>query len=327
MENFKVKVYVKTPARLHLGLIDLNGSLGRIFGGLGVGINQPNIILEAQPSQELSVTGQEIAVVEALAKRFLEVYRIKANASLNLKQTIPAHIGLGSGTQLALAVATALAKLFNMQASTQELALAMGRARRTGIGTAIFEKGGFVVDGGKTMKNDASPAERFPPLIFRHPFPEEWRFVVAVPNANKGLSNDEENSAFNQLPCMPAEDVGKTCRLTMMKLLPALAETDIANFGEALTQIQNIVGDYFARVQGGRYASSAAAETIEFMQKLGAHGTGQSSWGPAVYALTSSEEAKPIQQKVQAFLEKSVGGEVFIAKANNTGARITVTKK
>ena len=27
-----MKVYVKTPARLHMGLIDLKGNLGRIFG-------------------------------------------------------------------------------------------------------------------------------------------------------------------------------------------------------------------------------------------------------------------------------------------------------
>ena len=321
-----MKVCVKTPARLHLGLIDLNGSLGRIFGGLGVGINRPNIILEARPSEKLSVAGQETEAVRALANRFLQAYHIKASASLDLKQTIPAHVGLGSGTQLALAVATALAKLFNVQASTRELAVSMGRARRTGIGTAIFEKGGFVVDGGKTLKNDASPAETFPPVIFHQSFPEDWRYVVAIPNVSKGLTNDEETSAFGKLPCMSTEDVGKICRLTMMKLLPALAERDIGNFGEALTQIQNTVGDYFAQVQGGRYSSSAAAETIAFMQKLGAHGTGQSSWGPTVYALTRKEEAKPIQLKVQAFLAKGVGGQVFTAKPNNTGASVKFTK-
>jgi beta-RFAP synthase len=125
---------------------------------------------------------------------------------------------------------------------------------------------------------------------------------------------------------MPAEDVGRICRLTMMKLLPALAEQEIEDFGQALTQIQNIIGDYFALVQGGRYSSSAAAATVEFMQQLDTFGSGQSSWGPAVYALTRKEKAKPIQRKVQAFLGKSVGGQVFTAKANNTGSRIKVTK-
>ena len=48
-----MKVYVKTPARLHLGLIDLNGDLGRLFGGLGVAINCPNFVLEAKNRRRL----------------------------------------------------------------------------------------------------------------------------------------------------------------------------------------------------------------------------------------------------------------------------------
>jgi beta-ribofuranosylaminobenzene 5'-phosphate synthase len=323
-----VKVYVKTPARLHLGLIDLNGDLGRMFGGLGVGIDHPNVILETEPSEKLSITGEETELSRALVKRFFSVYPTEPNRSVNIRiiQTIPAHIGLGSGTQTALAIATALAKLFNVKASTQELAVAMGRVRRTGVGTAIFEKGGFVVDGGKNTKNDSSFTENFPPLIFRQPFPEDWRFIVAVPKVAKGLSNLEETSAFSQLPPMPVEDVGKICRLTMMKLLPALAERDIESFGDALTIIQVVIGDYFARVQGGTYSSSTATESIAFMKKIGAHGVGQSSWGPALYGVVKKEDAKRTLLKFQAHLNKNVGGQVFIAKANNRGAQIRITK-
>jgi beta-ribofuranosylaminobenzene 5'-phosphate synthase len=313
-----VKVYVKTPARLHLGLIDLNGDLGRLFGGLGVGIDHPNVILEAHPSERLAVTGEKTEPVKTLAKRFLETYGIKTNASINVKQTIPEHAGLGSGTQSALAVATALAKLFNVDASTQELAEAMGRGQRTSVGTTIFEQGGFVVDGGKSKNG-------FPTTILRQPFPRDWVFVVAVPNAKKGLAKKEETAAFGALAPMTAEEAGRMCRLTMMKLLPSLVERDIKSFGEALTQIQTVIGDYFAKVQGGTYSSQTTTEGIALMQKLGAYGAGQSSWGPAFYGLTKKEEAKKIKSKVQAFLSESVGGQVFVAKANNRGAYIKVT--
>jgi beta-ribofuranosylaminobenzene 5'-phosphate synthase len=316
-----VKVYVKTPARLHLGLIDLNGDLGRLFGGLGVGINHPNVILEAQRSERLAVTGEKTEKVKTLAKRFLETYNIKANANIDVKQSIPEHAGLGSGTQLALAVATALSKLFDVKASFQELAKTMGRGQRTGIGTTIFEKGGFVVDGGKnTSKNS------FPATIFRQPFPQNWLFVVAIPRINKGLAKSEETAAFKALSPMKAEDAGRMCRLTMMKLLPSLIERDIKSFGEALTQIQIVIGDYFAEAQGGTYSSQTATEGIALMQKLGAYGAGQSSWGPAFYGVTQKEKAKEIQLKVKAFLSKGVGGQVFVAKANNRGAYIKVTR-
>lgn len=316
-----MKVYVKTPARLHLGLIDLNGDLGRMYGGLGVGIDHPNVIVEAYQSENFSVTGKETELVNALAKRFFTAYPMLPNVHLNVKQTIPAHVGLGSGTQLSLAVAVALARLFNVKSSTQELTVTMDRARRTGVGTAIFEKGGFVVDGGKAINNPVTAA-KFPPLIYRQSFPTEWRFIVALPNLVKGLSNSEENFAFNKLQKMSAENVGKICRLTMLKLLPAIADHDIRNFGEALTTIQEIIGGYFAQVQGGRFTRADIADIIDFMKEIGSYGVGQSSWGPALYGVVKQEEAKQALSRVKSYLNESVGGQVFVAKANNKGATI-----
>ncbi len=320
-----MKVYVKTPARLHMGLIDLNGNMGRMFGGLGVAINHPNVILEVQPAQTLSITGEETALVTSLAKQFFQAYNANPNVAINIKQAIPAHVGLGSGTQLALAVGTSLAKVLNVKTTVQEIALAMGRAKRTGVGTAIFEKGGFVVDGGKPAENGISVAEKFPPLIFRQPFPQNWAFIVAIPNDNRGLASKEEALAFKRMMPMKAEDVGKICRLAMLKLLPALAEQDIENFGDALTHIQMITGDYFAQEQGGTYASTASTDCIAFMRRLGVHGVGQSSWGPALYGVMKKQEAKSVLKKVQADL-KNRGGTAFLAKANNKGAQIKLIK-
>jgi beta-ribofuranosylaminobenzene 5'-phosphate synthase len=312
-----MKVMVKTPARLHLGLIDMNGDLGRMFGGLGVGIDHPNIIVEAQNAEKFSVTGKETAIAIILAKRFFAAYNVQPKVHIHVVEAIPPHIGLGSGTQFSLAIATSLTKLFNVKATVPELAVAMGRAIRTAVGTSIFEAGGFVVDGGKNLNT-----AKCPPLIYRQPFPSEWRFVVAVPNLKEGLSNSEENHAFQKLGKMPTEDVGQICRLIMLKLLPALAEYDIENFGEALTKIQVLTGNHFAHAQGGTYSSPAASECIELMKKTGAYGVGQSSWGPALYAVVKHEQAKQTLAQVKAYLHSGVGGEAFIAKANNRGATI-----
>jgi beta-ribofuranosylaminobenzene 5'-phosphate synthase len=319
MEEQTLKVKVKTPARLHLGLIDMNGDLGRMFGGLGVGIDHPNVIVEAQNAEHFSVTGQEFELATTLAKRFFSVYPVQPKVNINVLGAIPTHIGLGSGTQFSLAIALALAKLFNVKASVPQLAVAMGRARRTAVGTSIFERGGFVVDGGKNNQSD-----RFPPLIYRQPFPSQWRFVVVVPNQSEGLSNSEENHAFEKLTIMPSHDVGQICRLIMLKLLPALAEIDIENFGEALTKIQILTGNHFAQAQGGTYSSPAAVECVEFIKKAGSYGVGQSSWGPALYGVVKQDEAKQVLLKVKACLSKGVGGHAFIVKANNNGATIRI---
>jgi len=312
-----MKVIVKTPARLHLGLIDMNGDLGRMFGGLGVGIDHPNVVVEAKNAPDFQITGEEVELTNVLANRFFSAYHVQPTVHLNVVKAIPSHMGLGSGTQLAIAIAVALAKLFNVKASVPELAVTMGRAKRTAVGTTIFQSGGFVVDGGKNLKT-----QTLPPLIYRQPFPTEWRFIVAIPNQTQGLSNSQENHAFDKLTQMPAGDVGQICRLTMLKLLPALAENDIESFGDALTKIQVLTGNHFAQAQGGTYASPACGECIEFMKKTGAHGVGQSSWGPALYAVVKQEQANQTLAKVKAYLKEGVGGEAFIAKANNKGAVI-----
>lgn len=316
-----MKVYVKTPARLHLGLIDLNGDLGRLFGGIGLGIDRPNFVLEASLSNKTFIMGERAEKVETLIKRFFGTCKIKASCSINIKEAIPEHSGLGSGTQLALAVATALSMLSNLNKSVQDLAEIMGRGKRTSIGTTIFEQGGFVVDGGKNIRKNS-----FPITIFRQNFPKSWVFVVAIPNVKKGLANKNEKEAFRKLSPMTGEDVGRICRLTMIKLLPSLLEQDIKSFGEALTEVQRIVGDHFANVQGGTFSSAAATEGIELMRKLGVYGIGQSSWGPAFYGLTSEDKAKGIKQQIQSFIRDSCGGQVFVAKANNRGAYIKVSK-
>ena len=323
MEDLNVEVHVKTPARLHFGLIDINGEMGRFFGGLGVGIDKPNVILEIQHSERFSVTGKKTELVTSFAKRFLETYSIKANVSIHVKQTITEHTGLGSGTQLALSVAVALARLLNVKATTQELSLTMGRMKRTGVGTAVFEHGGFVVDAGKKIRNGVLDPKSLPPLIFHQPFPEDWKFVVAIPNIKKGLAKAEEKNAFGRLPSMPSEVVGNICWLTMMKLLPSLVERDIENFGAALTRIQVVVGNFFGSVQGGTFSSSTACRTIDFMNDHGAFGVGQSSWGPAIYGLVQGEtKANNLKSEVEAFIMDNGGGRVFVANANNQGATI-----
>ncbi|HMK94116.1 MAG TPA: beta-ribofuranosylaminobenzene 5'-phosphate synthase family protein [Candidatus Limnocylindrales bacterium] len=322
-----MKVYVKASARLHLGLIDLRGELGRLWGGLGVGVNCPNVILQAEKSRSLSVWGENSELVRPFVELFLKKYNVEPKVAVNVKRTIPQHVGLGSGTQLALATAVALARIFDINASVQELAAAVGRGKVSGVGTAVFEKGGFVVEGGVKIRNDKSILPHsFPPVIFQDSFPDDWFFTVAIPNVERGLSGEVEANAFSSLPPMSTEQAGRLSRLILMSLLPALKEKDIKTFGAALTQIQNIVGDCFASVQGGRFASSPSGECIAYMLKHGAFGAGQSSWGPTVYGLVEGEkQAEKLAVEVQGFLQKSSGGQAFCTAANNRGAYIKIT--
>jgi beta-RFAP synthase len=303
----------------------MNGGLGRLYGSIGVAIERPNVMLEADLQKPggangLVVEGLEQERVMAYAKRFLERYPLPGGIRLRLRSNIPAHVGLGSGTQLALAVGTTLAQLGGLALSVTELSLVMGRGIHSGIGIAAFQRGGFVVDGGHPTTNNH---QAIPPVLFCHPIPEDWFFVVAVPKARPGFSGESEQQAFQTLSPVPSVLVERTCRLLVMKMLPALVEQDVVRFGQALTEIQQLVGDGFAAVQGGRYANTLSGQLITHMLEQGAWGAGQSSWGPAIYASADGErQALLLEREAQVFLESRGGGEglVLHTRADNCGA-------
>ena len=104
-------VRVEAPARLHLGMLAVAGDGPRRFGGLGVSVDRPAVVVEARPADELSAEGADAERALAFARRCHEALGLAGGAHLRVVEAIPPHVGLGSGTKLALAVAQALAAL------------------------------------------------------------------------------------------------------------------------------------------------------------------------------------------------------------------------
>jgi len=233
-----------------------------------------------------------------------------------LHRAIPTHSGLGSGTQLALAVARASAELSGLPTDVMALAQAVDRGRRSGVGTWTFAYGGFVLEGGRT-----AGTERVAPLLARLPFPDSWRCVVAVPRGKPGLAGDDEAAAFARLPIPSARDVEHVAHLVLMQLLPALAQADLAGFGAALGEVQRITGGWFAPAQGGVFAPGETGELVERLRAWGAVGVGQSSWGPAVYGIVGDPAAsRALAERVRAAV--AAGGLVYEGGFSVGGARV-----
>ena len=280
-----MRTIVRAGARLHLGFLDLNGGCGRRFGSIGVALEHPQCAVEARlaPAGPPPAHAETVRqVLERLGPDFADV-----PVTVRVVETLPHHAGFGAGTQLALAVALAAARAAGRPTPIRELARRLGRGRRSGIGVAAFEAGGLVIDAGHATEDDPEP----PPVIFQHPLPADWRFVLATPRAAPGLAGVAERRAFESLPPMAAERVGRICRLTLMQVAPAALTGDVRAFGAAITEIQAIVGEYFAPAQGGRYATTTGCAVTELALARGAHGVGQSSWGPTVFALVAGEAA------------------------------------
>jgi beta-ribofuranosylaminobenzene 5'-phosphate synthase len=309
-------VRVEAPARLHMGMLDVAGDRARRFGGLGVALSRPAALVEASPHDDVIAEGPDAERALAVARRCREALGLAGGARVRVLEAIPAHVGLGSGTKLALAVTAAMAALAGQTPEPQAIARAAGRGARSAVGLWTFVLGGLVVEGG--VRPDV---ERPAPLLARHVMPDEWRCVLAIPNAEPGLSGQAEEEAFARLRPDP-ERAALTAQVVLTSLLPGLAEGDISEFGAALTHVQRLVGESFASVQGGVFHPRAGA-LVDALLRHGAAGAGQSSWGPAVYGIVGDEHAgRELARRMET--ELAGGGRVELVSFDNGGARVEV---
>jgi len=110
--------------------------------------------------------------------------------------------------------------------------------------------------------------------------------------------------------------------LVLMTLLPAVADGDLAAFGGALTQIQEITGRWFAPAQGDTFAPGPSRDLVRRLADWGAVGVGQSSWGPAVYGIVEGEErAASLAERASAALGSA--GRVYEGPFRSAGATVS----
>ncbi len=316
----EVTITIAAPARLHMGFLDLSGDLGRCFGGLGLALSELQTKLSARRAKGISADGPSAERAERAAHALLQALGITQGVRLHVHEAIPEHAGLGSGTQLALAVGAALMRLFERECRVPALAQATRRGLRSGIGIGAFDSGGFVVDGGHGADTTV------PPVIAQIPFPDEWRVIVILDRTRQGLNGAAETAAFQRLAPMTPETAGNLCRLVLMQVLPALAERDFAPFSAGIAAIQDAVGDHFAGLQGGRYTSPLAAEALAWLGAQGITGVGQSSWGPTCFALCADPiEAERLVRAARPRWAESLS--FLVCTAQNRGAEVRVNRK
>jgi len=287
-------VAVTVPARLHLGFLDLNGGLGRRFGSIGLAINGLKTSITFNAASQLRVTGPENERVRGYLQVMQRALDIENTCHVRIDEVVPAHAGLGSGTQIALAVAAGVRRFHGLPLDVRGDAIRLERGARSGVGIGLFDHGGLVVDGGRGPLTTAAP------VVSRMPFPEQWRILVVLDPRRQGVHGPDEREVFSKLAPSSDGEAAHLCRLVLMKALPALAECDIAGFGSAIKEMQELLGDYFAAIQGGsRFSSPDVAAALAALEDEGAYGIGQSSWGPTGFAFaTSAEEANRLVESV-----------------------------
>ncbi|MGA0612047.1 beta-ribofuranosylaminobenzene 5'-phosphate synthase family protein [Caldimonas sp. KR1-144] len=311
-----LQVEVRAPARLHLGFLDPSATLGRRFGSLGLVIDGPSTVVRlawrgSGTDDVGAAPGAQHEVVRAARhlRRLREALPPLRHGALQLQllSALPAHAGLGSGTQLALAIGRAYARLMGHETAgiaSAELAHLLGRGLRSGIGIAGFDQGGLLLDGGPGP--DGRPA----PLLSRIALPSAWRVILVRDPRAAGLSGEAEKAALARLSPFAAERAAALCHEVLMRVLPGAADGDFESFALGLGTVQRLLGEHFAPAQPhGAFTSAGVARLLGWIDAHAAQlaGTpvaiGQSSWGPTGFA----------------FVPDAARGEALIAAARAAG--------
>jgi beta-ribofuranosylaminobenzene 5'-phosphate synthase len=285
---------VCAAGRLHLGFLDPSGSLGRRFGSIGLAVDgfQTEVIIAPAARDEFHADTPDGAVqldrAAACVQRLREQCGRAAPLALRLCSVLPPHAGLGSGTQLALAIGRAFMRWQGLDVATPTLAAWLGRGQRSGIGIAGFDVGGLLVDGGPGRSGVPAP------LLARLPLPESWRIVVVLDERLQGLSGTREVSAIAALPALAQSQAAELCHQVLMRVLPGAASGEFAPFAAGVNRVQELLGAHFAPAQGGSAWTSASVGRL--LQWVRGHGgdqaaVGQSSWGPTGFAIVPSAAA------------------------------------
>lgn len=312
-------VTVTVPARLHLGFLDPAGGRHRRFGSIGLAVSGFETRITIRRARRTVIEGPERDRVGAHLETMRATLGVSDAHHVTIAEAVPAHAGLGSGTQIALAVAAAVRRVHGLPLDVEGDAVALGRGNRSGVGIGLFHDGGLVVDGGRGFST------RVPPVVSRMPFPDEWRVLIVLDRARQGVHGPGETAAFAALPPFPPERAADNCRLVLMQALPALAERDLASFGAAISQLQARIGDYFAPIQrAGRFNSPMVAQALDAMAARGAVGIGQSSWGPTGFAFAPDDGAADHVLRLRDTDPRFQGLDIHVCRGLNHGAQVSV---
>lgn len=326
---------VETPSRLHLTLIDLNGKYGRIDGGVGLTLKKPRLVLEIHEGYDdiqisftdMSSLNKETVKdyqdkITSAAGKINDFLHLKEGYHFKVREIFPSHSGLGSGTQLSLAVAQLISKINDQDLTAPEMAEIVGRGGTSGIGVASFDQGGFIVDGGHRtnikpgfLPSSASKASA-PPIIARYNFPDDWKIILTIPDVKRRVYGDGEVNIFQEYCPIPLKDVQELIHILFMKMMPAVVEEDLDSFGCAINTIQNIG---FKKIEL-KLQNPFIKDLMDSLRSAGASAVGMSSFGPTVYAVTDINAKDVCRTARQMMRDKR--GEVILTAAQNYGAQI-----
>ena len=311
-----------SPARIHLGFLELDQTLPRFFGSVGLTVSNFCFEVQISKSKNLNIVTEH----KNLKKKTLEIFlkfKKKYNVNfckINIKKIIPSHVGLGSGTQFSLTIGYLISKLNNLNISIDEIALFLNRGNRSGIGVQSFKQGGFTIDIGKKKGTNNLPLK-----LMNIKWPQDWKIILLFDLKGENIFGENEANKFKDVNKRYRSKFNYNYSTLFLKILPGIMEKDFNSFAEGIQLIQNNMSEVFYK-NSKKFSSKNINHIFDYLRNKKIMGFGQSSWGPTGFVFCeNSKKRNQLLNSIEKYitLKKLNGVNLVRVDGRNKGKFLT----
>lgn len=289
---------ITTRSRIHVTLLGLSPHGYRKNGGAGFFVNHPNLHIVTSKSRDTNLnklnkgefSPDDVEKLSSRLSKIREAYKLERSIRVDSISCAGSHIGLGTGTSLAMACVEALFLNNGIAISESELVKNSGRGGTSGIGINGYLRGGFIVDTGVPLDNNSfAPSDdiddpaHVPKILARSDMPD-WPIGILIPENKKGIPLALERALFSSNTPILMDDVYRQTYNVIFGALAAVACNDLCSFFRSLKEIQS-----------GKWKSSEIAlhapkitQEMERLYLAGCDAVGLSSAGPSLYFMAEN---------------------------------------
>ena len=169
---------------------------------------------------------------------------------ITVRDQFPAHTGLGSGSQIALATARAISKLYGkplpghdacpVDRSRRNIGNRHGCIRSRGVHHRRRPHVWIGPDKTDFRPSSASRGIRPAAVTVRHEFPPDWGILLVVPDLPAGANGSASSTSSGSSARSRFQRCRSLCHEVLMRMLPGIAEQDLDLFGSSINAVQGL---------------------------------------------------------------------------------------
>lgn len=284
-----------SPSRIHGGLLNESGICGFVDRGFGFSLTEPHwelcISIGPEKYSGIKLSPEHKDSIKQTLKVLWDHFG-ELQLSIEIRNQVLAHIGLGSKTSLLLALGRAFCELKGLQISHLDIARLVGRGGTSGIGVYSTLMGGYISDAGhkypeeKSCFGPSSMKLSNPPRLLSYS-PINWAKVIHFRFTDIGIHGEIERRIFRESCPIPKNETEACLIIFNNYIESAIRERDKNKLQKGISDVQKIG---FKKVEWENQDEVTKEFRRYWNSKNPQCPLGLSSMGPTIYCITANPE-------------------------------------